>query len=478
MNRDLAAHVAGILRRLDLTGSTLVVAVSGGPDSLVLLHLLVSLAGELDLRLHVAHLNHGLRGEASDQDAAFVAAEARRYHLPATIERRQITRNGESVEEAARRVRYEFLAEVARRTGAAAVLTAHTLNDQAETVMMNLLRGTGLTGLSGIQLDSMLPFTDEHIRLVRPLLAIPREQIETYCAEHGLQPRIDLTNQDLGYRRNWVRHRLLPLMAEKNPEIVRSLGRLAQIVKDDLAVIEAALDGYWEWLVTGQADGSITLDLALWRELPRGLQRHALRRAAAVVLPSGEVPGAALVESMLEIFAQAGSGRAASLPGNALAYSENGKLIFVRERREAEALPESGLSEQPQPLTIPGATKLGAAGTIMAQLAQTREAGPPATHADLDVRILEMGQLGVRRWLPGDRMQPLGMAQEKKLQDMFVNAKIPRRRRNRIPVVVVLPPDGTQRIVWVAGVRMADWAKVTEETNQVLSLDWITAEGW
>ena len=478
MNRALIVHVAGILRRLNLTGMALVVAVSGGPDSLALLQLLVSLADELDLRLHVAHLNHCLRGEASDRDAAFVAAEARRYHLPATIERRQITRDGESVEEAARRVRYQFLAEVAQHTGAAAVLTAHTLNDQAETVLMNLLRGTGLTGLSGIQLDSTLPFSDRYIRLVRPLLVIPREQIEAYCAEHGLQPRIDLTNQELGYRRNWVRHRLLPLMGEKNPEIVRSLGRLAQIVKDDLAVVEAALDGYWDRLVSGEMPGRIGLNLSLWRELPRGLQRHALRRAAAVVLTPGEVLGAALVESMLEIFATPGAGREVSLPGNAVAYSEGGYLIFTRERQEVETVPESGLAEQPQLLTIPGATELGTAGRIIAQSAQTREANPPAIHADLDARILELGQLGVRRWRPGDRMQPLGMAQEKKLQDMFVNAKIPRRQRNRIPVVVVLLPDGTQHIVWVAGVRMADWAKVTEETNWVLSVDWIAAEGW
>ncbi|MCB9453227.1 MAG: tRNA lysidine(34) synthetase TilS [Anaerolineaceae bacterium] len=208
-----------------------VVAVSGGADSLALLHILQELRPRLECDLHVATLDHGLRGADGAADAHFVAATAAAWGLPVTIGNTNVPalmeQTGQGVETSARQARYAFLAGVARDVGASLVATAHHADDQAETILLHLLRGSGLRGLRGMAFHAALPGFPE-ITLVRPLLATSRTEIETYCREHHLTPRHDATNQDTTLLRNHIRHDILPQLQTINPQIVPTLMNLSE----------------------------------------------------------------------------------------------------------------------------------------------------------------------------------------------------------------------------------------------------------
>ena len=218
-------------------GESVVVGVSGGPDSLCLLHLLRRLAPESHLTLHVAHLNHGLRGAEAEADAQAVAELAAGWGLPYTIGRADVpslaAETRASIEEAARQARYDFLQGVARAAGAGTIAVGHNADDQAETVLMHFLRGSGLAGLRG-----MLPRTAlGQGFLISPLLETPRDRVEAYCAAHGLQPRRDLSNADTTIYRNRLRHELLPLLEGYNPAIRQVLGHTAGVLAGDHEVV-------------------------------------------------------------------------------------------------------------------------------------------------------------------------------------------------------------------------------------------------
>ncbi len=272
---DLQPQFRDYIRRHGLlaAGEMIVVGVSGGPDSLCLLHLLRRLAPELALRLHVAHLNHGLRGPEADEDAEFVAELAACWGLPVTIGRADVAalaaQPGRSLEEAARLVRYAFLAEVADATGATTIAVGHNADDQAETVLMHFLRGSGVAGLRGML--PRAPLSDYRLGepaapripasprlLVRPLLAIPRADIEAYCAAHSLAPRFDRSNEDTTFYRNRLRHELLPLLATYNPAIGETLARTAAVLAGDHEIVQAALDAAWAAAARPAPDGAST----------------------------------------------------------------------------------------------------------------------------------------------------------------------------------------------------------------------------
>ncbi|MBA3944564.1 MAG: tRNA lysidine(34) synthetase TilS [Herpetosiphonaceae bacterium] len=293
------------------SGAKLVVAVSGGPDSLCLLHLLRRFEAD-GLQLHVAHLNHGLRPQAA-ADAAFVAATAADWGLPVTVGERDVAalaqQQHSGFEAAARQARYAFLRDVATAVGTDDVALGHTADDQAETVLLRLLRGAGPTGLA-----AMRPRTElaTGLVLLRPLLAITREEIEAYCAAHGLLPRQDASNTSPLFVRNRVRATLLPAIKTYNPHIVQTLGRTATVCADEDAYIRSQLDHLWPELVIQAGDHQVVLDRLAFRNLPRALQRRALRRAMELLGGLTEV-GADHTERML-VLAQQEHGRL-QLPG-------------------------------------------------------------------------------------------------------------------------------------------------------------------
>ncbi len=315
---DLLDHVVDFVADGGLwqPGARVLVAVSGGPDSLCLLHLLRRLAPAQRLALHVAHLDHKLRPESAG-DARFVAEVAAGWGIPCTVAARDVRPLAQTyggIEAAARAVRYGFLRETAVAIGADSVATGHNADDQAETVIQRLLRGAGPSGLAGMRprlnfdqwrgigtadMEASPANNTAGPALVRPLLATPREAIEAYCIAHGLEPRYDATNLLPEYLRNRVRGYIIPQLKAYNSNIVRALGRTARVCAEEDALLAELLDQQWAVLAT-VTEREVAIDRVRFTDIHRALRRRALRRAASLVAPAIEL-GADHLDRMLRL---------------------------------------------------------------------------------------------------------------------------------------------------------------------------------
>jgi len=443
----------------------LLVAVSGGPDSVCLLHILFGLRDELGIELHVAHLDHQLRGAESEADARYVADLACRLSIPASIERRDVmayhARQRISLEEAAREVRYAFLAQVAKSIGADRVAVGHTVDDHIETILMHLIRGTGTRGLRGLQSSAVWQSSGDSLTVIRPLLTVTREETVGYCNRHQLTPRVDVSNLSLSLLRNRIRHELLPRLQSYNPRVVEALLRVGNIAADDLAFIDKEIARLWGRIVQ-QRDKTIILDKAGLLELPSALKRHLLRASIEKLLGNLKDIEMRHVEKIMDVLTKP-AGKKLSLPGGLVFSIEYDRYLLGAE--SSELCPFSVL-ETEFLLKLPGETSLpgwNVEATILPPEAMKDDASGYKAYFDLD----ETGdKIVVRGRRPGDRFQPLGMSQPKKLGEFMVDAKIPCAWRRRIPIVC-----SPQHILWVVGWRIDDRVKVTEDTKQVLRLE-------
>jgi tRNA(Ile)-lysidine synthase len=327
--------VAAAARAHGLVGRGVLVAVSGGVDSTVLLHALRVCAGRLALRVAAGHVNHGLRGAASDADERFVADLAAKLDVPYGVERvdPEALRRGRgsrarpTLQEAARRERYDALARLAAHAGAEHIATAHTLNDQAETVLLRLLRGSGPDGLGGI------PERSPDGRIVRPLLGVPRRQILAYASARGLRWRDDASNVDPRFARARLREGWLPgLAAQFNPQLLRAIGNLAEAQRRDSECIEA-----WVTLEATRRfqmdEGGLKIDAAGWDALPEALARRLARRALREIGSGREVSRAHLTR-MLEFLRRGRRGARLEFPGGIeLRHEENAVRLGPAPRR-------------------------------------------------------------------------------------------------------------------------------------------------
>ncbi len=446
-------------------GRQLLVAVSGGPDSVCLLYVLAKLRGELNTGLHVAHLNHRLRGSESEADAQYVSRLAHQLGIPATIEERDVrayqARRRTSLEEAAREVRYTFLAEVAKSIGTDRVAVGHTTDDHVETILMHLIRGTGTRGLRGLQPASWWRSKESSLMVVRPLLQTSRQETQDYCHQYGLNPRIDASNLSLSPLRNKIRHQLLPLLRSYNPRVTEALLRTARIAGDDLACLDKESARLWDSIAQRQG-GTIILNKERFLELPSARQRHLLRQAIEELLGNLRDIEARHIEEIMAVLGKP-AGKKLNLPGG---------LVFLIEYKQYRLTKES-VALSPFPpisdefvLTIPGETWLPGwrvkATIIKPEQMKDEDSGFTA-YLNLD----EVGdRVVVRSRQAGDRFQPLGMSQPKKLGEFMIDAKIPRAWRQGVPIV-----SSPKHILWVVGWRIDDRAKVTENTKQVLCLE-------
>ena len=474
--RGLHRLVRAALEQTALTtgGARLVVSVSGGPDSLAMLYALRHLRDDLGLHLHGAHLDHGLRGDASRADADFVAETFRRLDIPFTLEERDVSafrqQHGLSLEEAARKVRYGFLAKVAMQQRADAIALGHTADDQAETVLMHIIRGTGLSGLRGMEVVTERTFNDWKTVLVRPLLRVYREQTADYCRALSLKPRLDESNMSPDLRRNRVRMELLPFLEAYNPAIREALLRLSRSVVHDVAHLEAEVDEVW-CQTAREDERALALNRDAFNALPRALQNHMLRRAVMVAKGDLEDLEQNHIDDMARLMGGP-AGRSLDLPGGmrfSVSYTEATLAASARDTVPMPAL------EQKRALRIPGETLLPgwrvAANLVEPRLTpETRSTTPvpPSGYtAHLDYDSLG-SQLWVRSRKPGDRFQPLGMPRAKKLQDFMVDSRIPRGSRDRVPLVV-----SSRGIAWVVGWRISEWARVRQGAVRQLELSFI-----
>jgi tRNA(Ile)-lysidine synthase len=468
----------------------IVVGVSGGADSLALLHLLNRLRTAVDLTLIIAHLNHGLRGPESIADEAFVRATATAWNLPIFVESRHVVRQAkqykQSIEEAARQVRYTFLWQVAAQTAATKVAVGHNADDQVETVLMHFLRGSGLAGLRG-----MLPETDlaglrllpeegsalaePAPRLIRPLLELSRLEIETYCRENGLVPRQDSSNQDNTFFRNRLRHELIPYLEGYNPNIRQVIRRMAQVVTAEVETLNEGLAQAWVQVVKNESPDKIEFDLEGWLNLPLSLKRSTLRHAVQALRRGLRDIGFEHIENAIELVEKKTTGLKATLPQGLLLTVSYQSFIIAPTALPLQDQAFAGprlAPEQIIPINLPGLTRLPdniwqlSATLVLAEGVkpeQLKEAGP--WEAFLDAEVVGR-QAFLRSRRPGDRYQPIGMGgRHQKINEFMINEKIPATWRDYIPLLVA-----KDQVLWVCGHRPDERARIQATTRQLFHL--------
>jgi len=458
--------------QLDTTRPVLI-GVSGGPDSLCLLDLM----WRFGYPLLVAHLNHGLRLEAGE-DAQAVQEAAQTRGLPFLLEEADIDafahHHALSIEEAARKVRYQFLFEQARQHQAQAVAVAHTADDQVETILMHLLRGAGLSGLKGMSyLSQPNPWSDK-IALVRPLLGVFRNEIMDYCNEQDLRPVFDHSNLDLTYFRNRIRRELIPVLETYNSAIKSQLCRTAQTLASDDQVLELLTNVAWSDCCLEHGSSGVALKVYPLLIQPLGIQRRLVRRAISLLRPGLRDIDFSSIDRTLTFIRQ--STRSAQLDLiNGLRLLREGERVWVTNWEGA--LPTTDwpqIENPPQPLLVPGRVDLKAKWHLQAEYVEDVQmaialavdnADPFRAWINIDIRDVQPS-ISIRPPIPGDRFQPLGMdGHQVKVSDFFINVKMPRRARKNWPLVCL-----GNVIVWIPGYRISHQHRLTANSTHGIYL--------
>ncbi len=442
-------------------GDSLLVAVSGGPDSVSLFDLLYQIRTDWRLNLHIVHLNHSLRGEASERDQLFAEKFAKDLKMPISVKKIDVEHYAQehrmSIEEAARECRLEFFREEANRLGIQKVALGHHKDDQAETVLFRIIRGTGLRGLG-----AMKPVTEwQGLTLIRPLIELEKKDLEDYVKERKLTYCIDLSNQETRFMRNRIRHRLLPdLERYYNPKIKSVLANLAETVILDLAFIEDAVLHRYPKVLKKRKGSMLVMKKKKFLEQPEALRFRILQRAVREVDP----------ESELDYF-----------------HWDEFRNALGRENPsyEIHVANEVSISVQRKELVIRKLTAdkerqyeyhLQLGGRVV-----VKEAGLEFISEVFDRRIYKLDRkdktcgifdlerirfpITIRNRQEGDLFQPLGLHYEKKLKDFFIGRKIQSYEKNQIPLFV-----SKNEIFWVYGVEISDQFKVTHRTRRFLKI--------
>ena len=438
-------------------GMHVLVACSGGPDSLALLDMLLQFRRRFRLVLTAAHFEHGIRGASSAEDARFVAAFCREREVPCFIGHGDVPAvakaQGKSIELAARELRYVFLWQTLERCGADVLATAHHADDQAETVLMRILRSTGLDGLAAMK--------PREGKKIRPLLFARREDILAYCRERGLTPRHDVTNDIPDCTRNLLRLKVLPYLRQScNPEVARVLCQLAELARVDCDYLEQQLEESWPYL-TREEDGRRSIVLTAFQRRHPALQRRALRRLYIGVAGMGRDLGFSHVEELrlLALSGQA-TGKTMELPGGIEAHFTYDRLILRpalpgRERHEQDKGQASVV-----PVIVPGRTDYGEA-VLEAELLEALPAGDGSRGFYLDAGVLRGASLVLRHRQPGDFIGlPTG---RKKLKEVLIDDKVPRERRQGLLLLAA-----GHEILWIVGRRRTSHYPVTDQTKRIL----------
>ncbi len=471
--------------RLIEPGDKILVALSGGQDSMALLELLLELRREIPIRVAVAHFNHKLRPGAGE-DEAFVKAAARKRRVPCVTGSRNVRlfakRRRLNLEEAGRELRYDFMRKTARRIGATKIATGHTLTDQAETVLMRIVRGTGLQGLGGI------PARPDR-GLIRPLLDIERAETEAFCRRRGIPFRTDETNLDRRILRNRIRLETLPAFARVDPAVVRHLGRLSALARDEEELLETVTSTAWQELARRDGD-FFSLDAPALGLVPRALARRVVRRFLyehagdlrgfgfddvedilalkegkerplgkwrVVRREAGRIflkrPGASAPERPFEI-RWGGKGKL-ELPGDSGTF--RGSTVERHKSRQAD----KDDKKRARPKDILPAPDGGTRRLLMDDL----PAYDDEKRALLNFASLEF-PLTVRSRRPGDRYRPLGAPGTKKLKEILRAKRIPRAERDALPLFV-----SGKHIVWVPGLPVAERCRLKPSTSKVFFIE-------
>jgi tRNA(Ile)-lysidine synthase len=435
-------------------GDRVLVAVSGGPDSVCLLAVLQALANDLDLTLHIAHLDHMFRGKESADEALFVSKLAKKFVIPATIEKFDVPayclERGLSPQEGAREVRYDFLQRAAATAGASLIATGHTANDQAETFLMRLIRGAGASGLSAI------PPARENI--IRPLIETTRDEVLKYLNDRELAFVTDSSNIKPVYTRNRIRMEVLPVLQRFNPRIVATLAAEAGQLRDE----DEAIEGYCTTLsdsILVQKENAVFVKRNEFNTLPPAFRRRLLKKASDLAGMESSGLSRIQIDEAIAFMAVAQTGRTMGLPPG---------LTIGREYDRFVISARSGTEGYSNIIMIPGMTvipelRMEIETVVAGQVPEEREDINYVWQALFDYD--KIGPiLTLRNRLPGDWFCPAGMAgKRKKIQDYFVDEKIPRRKRDLVPLLC-----SGEDILWVVGLRTDERCLPGPATKRVL----------
>ncbi|MBI3189347.1 MAG: tRNA lysidine(34) synthetase TilS [Ignavibacteriales bacterium] len=450
---QLYLRLAGLLCQ----GDKIIVAVSGGIDSMSLLDVLVRTKKEFDIQLCVVHFNHKLRAQESDEDEEFVRQTAERYQLPFYTQRALTADISEecrkSIQETARELRYEFFQQLRLSTGFNKIATAHNANDNAETVLFNLLRGTGVKGLCGI------PASRPDVGIVRPLLFATRAQIREYAEEHSIHYREDSSNKKTDYSRNFLRHQVFPMLHQAiNPNLTETLNRNAELF--------TLLDSYltnqsskWKTeLVTQTSDDEIVIEresFLVQHEFVQYQLLHTLAKEFGKTETSFDT-----VKEMLSVM-NAETGSWCPLNDEVMFYRDRNHLVFARQTNTQEFQVLLSPPERIHRDDFEFVTSF----VPQAKFSESRS-----------VEFIDASKLGkniqLRNWKNGDWFIPFGMNERKKLSDYFVEQKIPRFKKRTIPILT-----SDENIVWVCGQRLDERYKLTSSTTSILKLEYEPLHG-
>ena len=440
------------------SGDKVLIAVSGGPDSLALLDVLDKLKAVYKLELAIAHLDHKLRGEAAQKDALFVKKVAKKMGLSFFLKELDVAKyqaeQGLSLEAAAREIRYDFFRKLLKKHNFDKIALGHHVNDQAETLLMKFLRGSGLQGLKGI-----LP---KQNNLIRPLIEVKRATIENYCQKNNLEPRLDETNLKPVHLRNQIRLELLPLLVEKyNNNLIETLNRSAKLLRADNRYLNNQAQQLLKEIAKIDAKqlslkrkDFLALDLALQRRLIREVFKYLTGDYKDLYFNN--------ITEIISFIKTAKTGTKIDLPSDLILYLNYQQLIFSEQIKEADYFKyklELGENEL--------------AGLDYKVKAQVVKANYPWYNniEDNNKACLDFNKIGSKFYLrqreAGDRFYPLNMNGSKKVKDFLIDEKVPAFKRDEIPIFTTL----TGEIFWLGGYRVDDRFKITDDTKKILIIE-------
>lgn len=436
-----------------------VIGVSGGPDSMALLYLLLDIKKNIPFSIYVAHVNHGVRGKAADKDEEFVKKICEKLHLPFYNKKVNMNKYAReyniTAEEAGRILRYNFFREVLQKHGRGKIAVAHNKNDQGETLLMRFMRGTGIDGLKGI------PYKRENI--IRPLLDISREEIETYVEENNIKTRLDQTNLEPIYNRNKIRLELIPYIKQNfNPNIIDTLSRFSRLVSIDSEFLDEVTREFYTKMVKKRGKHSIILNREDFNTLHKSLKQRIIRAALEEIQGSLQGFTEKHINNTLKLFSEGDTGKTIYLIHNIVARTSYEDLII--EKKDT-----SEVKDYVYKLNINGTTYIEELGYYL----KTKVIPKEKCKIDFSNRFKKyfdydmMSEcLYVRNRRNGDRFNPLGMKGTKKLKKFFIDEKIKKEERDYIPLII----DG-KNIIWILGYRISNKYRITEKTNNIIIIE-------
>ena len=438
--------------RLLAKGEKIIVAVSGGVDSIVLLDLLSELRGAFEWELTVAHLNHDLRGSESLDDQHFVESAAKSYGYECYSERANTRAIAElrhqSIQEAARELRYEFFGKLRKSLGFQKIATAHHADDNAETMIFNFLRGAGVQGLSGI------PKFRRDLDVVRPLLGCTRKELLSYAEEKKLRHREDSSNAKSEYSRNFIRQSVIPVIQENiNPNLVATLSQSSVIFDQLERYLGGEVRRIVPKLIVRSTPNELILNLDLLRQEESFLQEYLIRHAVQML--TGREIDFGLVKTLVSL-TESETGASCALPDDYLVYRNRSQFVIARR------VPMRPFRH---PIELNREYQFDHFRFTSAEVEEPRFAGNKLIEY-VDAAAIGK-ELMLRTWHTGDSFVPLGMNEQKKLSDFFIDEKVPLPEKQEIPILI---SDG--KIVWVCGRRLDDRFKITPDTQHIIRLEY------